>query len=870
VEISFDIEFLSFPETDGGRHGGVFYGAPTAWTNKAFQPTISWSDRKIDQGFHVYGNVDSNKAYGMTPGDNPDKSWKIIIKMDGTATFSTGPRQWMTGYTPKITGQYIGFWAASGNVIRIANYRAVELPLPGTDYVDHEDMPKTNKNYPGIELEVYSDTRRYGDGVARFFYSEVGGEDMQPKCVYLEGPNSLRTLHGSVYASEDLYAGRSLVMRDHRTRDTDGNEQAAADGARMYFIKDGMKRFDDDSLYLGGANFVALKSHIFARQAIRAGAEFQVAAKYGQKVASLWYDETAEEGASVKVKHGDFSTQDGSLGASNVQASEYLELQSSTGHTKGSAKFWYSQVGESEASSETLYLTNGDFVAATGSVLAAKDLGGQAVKIGSSGEFEEGEATVQYVKSGDDRFGSNTVHVMGSSFSIQKGSIKSAKSLNVGRSLFVSSAGDQSAELWYSRRSSQSTHHDRTLYLRSGDFATETGSIEAAQDVFAHRYLQVGTTTNRAQLWHSSKSAGDHEGNSLYLKEGDFHTDVGDIHSSDLVSKRYVSVRALNGFGEGKASLYYTASSERGEEAGSLYLKDGDFRVESGSVISANVKAGKSMKIGAKAGFGAGEAKLWYVEVPMGSTDLLPKTVYLDQGDFSTHGGSISAAHHMQGQAVRLSSRTHGTTPIELWYGKEGGELGALKQGEPHIVYLRSGDFKTEDGDLVAKKDIRIAQGSLSISSHPGYGETTQKKVTADLWYSHVGGATDAIPKETLHLKEGDFHVQAGNLLGRDVVARKKMKGVEVKVNSAKCGDCHFEKIYLTSTGQQRPSHALKNSLVLLDESTTRIDVGVALSELTARKQQLLEEQHTLRNQLKQAHKMVLELESRVQARRLL
>ena len=171
VEISFNVNFLKFPNEETGRNGGIFYGAPSAKSTRYGQPTVDWTDRKDDQGYRVYGNVDKNKAYGLSPGPNPNKHWKIIIDLSGKATFIAGPRTWLKDFTPKLSGDFVGFWVAAGNVMKITDWKVTALPLPGTD--GHEDKPKTNKFFPGIQLSV--DSREpYGSGVGRFFYSEGG------------------------------------------------------------------------------------------------------------------------------------------------------------------------------------------------------------------------------------------------------------------------------------------------------------------------------------------------------------------------------------------------------------------------------------------------------------------------------------------------------------------------------------------------------------------------------------------------------------------------------------------------------------------------------------------------------------------------
>jgi hypothetical protein len=469
-------------------------------------------------------------------------------------------------------------------------------------------------------------------------------------------------------------------------------------------------------------------------------------------------------------------------------------------------------------------------------------------------------------------FGANSVTIF-SGFGLTQGSLAASKDVSVGRSLFISQSGGPPAELWYSRRSGDSVHEDETLYLRKGNIATETGSIGSSKDVIANRYFTIGTQANHATLWHSAFDTGANQGPSLWLKSGDLATEEGDIASTDFETNGYFNVRASEGYGQGKAQLYFSATEKHGSKSGSLYLKKGDFRLEDGSIFSETLVAGESLKLGAAPTFGSGEAKLWYVDTPAGAAQLESNSLYLESGDLSTHNGDVIAAKNMGGQSIKVfGSHGHGRT-AELWFGRPGGDVGGLDSHAPaRVLYVRTGNFATENGDLVAKLDARIEKGSLRISAHPGYGASMEDSVHAQLWYSHLGQATT--PKETLHLAHGKFNVQRGSLRAhKDVVARNNLSGNKAEAGSAKCSECHFQKIYLkqsTSENKDAP-HALRDSLVLIDEGKTqRMDLGLALSELHARRDELSREQTQLKAAIARAHTLVVEMESRVQARRLL
>ena len=72
---------------------------------------------------------------------------------------------------------------------------------------------------------------------------------------------------------------------------------------------------------------------------------------------------------------------------------------------------------------------------------------------------------------------------------------------------------------------------------------------------------------------------------SLYLTSGDFRTQLGSIASAqDLEAGRAVKIKSLEGHGEGPAELVYSHTAREKFAAKTLYLKDGDFKTQKGSI----------------------------------------------------------------------------------------------------------------------------------------------------------------------------------------------------------------------------------------------------------------------------------------------
>jgi len=205
--------------------------------------------------------------------------------------------------------------------------------------------------------------------------------------------------------------------------------------------------------------------------------------------------------------------------------------------------------------------------------------------------------------------------------------------------------GSGKTSLWYCNNA-QNGYKYNSLYLKSGDFRTEKGSIVASKDVVATEKLKLssapGYGEGTAELWYSQTGRGDHRSNTLYLTHGDFRTQHGSIYAEkDLHVGRYLEVSAWPGHGSGTARLWHGKKEQAA--APSLYLKEGDFETQAGSIVSSkDIHAGRYLSIGALDGFGSGSARLWYSRTGKGS--ISPDTLHLESGDFKAQSGSISAA----------------------------------------------------------------------------------------------------------------------------------------------------------------------------------------------------------------------------------
>ena len=144
---------------------------------------------------------------------------------------------------------------------------------------------------------------------------------------------------------------------------------------------------------------------------------------------------------------------------------------------------------------------------------------------------------------------------------------------------------------------------------------------------------------------------------------------------SDGRRRRSLEILAENGFGEGVARLWYAATkgAERQSIVGhSVYVSEGnDFRTEDGSIYAGkDLVAGKALRIDAWPGFGDGSAEFWFAK--RARKTYKSNTLYLRSGDFTTQEGSISASDSLIAgkylEVLRKCRKTYVLLCLCFWY----------------------------------------------------------------------------------------------------------------------------------------------------------------------------------------------------------
>jgi len=913
VEIVFDVSFNPVPEGDNGRHGGIFYGARQNIDTRAGNPTVDWIESKTSQGYRVYGNKDTNKVKGMSPGPKPNTRWQILIHSDGRASFTAGPKTWLKDFSPQIQGPYIGFWCAAGNKVKFSNVSIRKV-----------DPPKIKaEKKPEAMGKVITASPGYGKGEAILFYSATGGSEgkVAPKAMYLKGsrrePRDFRTKSsqmggGDVAASESLVAGRFLKVQ--ATQGFGSGFGSYASSGRIFYIGEGRGSLQDDSLYVADGGFGTQIGSMAAKLDVIADKRLALKARtgFGTGQSTFAYVNAGKAkrvGNTMYLQSGNIATQDGSaVSSSDVTAAEYLVIKAKSRYGDGEARFWFSRVGKGAVESNTVYLKAANLHTQGGSIMSQADIKiGRHLKIGAMPLYGDGVAKMFYIGDGSGKYSSNTLYAT-NSFGSQTGSVVSKKNVATNRWLKIGAFpgfGSGSANLWYCHRAALSDSvqkglADTSLYLGRGDFSTQTGSIFAKVDVIAKNMLSVRPTGNsqidpnaQAQLWYSHRGRGRLEGESLYVKGGNFGTKQGSIvSSSNLIAAKYVEIGALEGYGakQDKIQLYYSAKLESGAALSTLYQKAGDFRLQQGSIHSKDLSAGRHISIQAKDEAGDESASLWYVDVPLGKQPFRGKSLYVkDKVDF--HSRNVYAAKHLIAKKRVLvhPMKGFGNGPAELWFGKSGGAAGALskKNVAPDTMYLRDGHFNTEAGGMKAALDVVTKEGQLKIAPRQDFRSGTKINDYGQLFY--VAASNGGLAKNSLFVKSGDFRTLQGSIASeQDIRAQQKdgtLKAKKAQVQSTmRCDKCNFGKIYImprpvvkSPSGRpgndkephthEQPLHNMPSeALVLLDEGPSpksrAIDVEAALRGLQKQHQQLSAEEAKLRTLLGLAKQQITSLET--------
>jgi len=704
-------------------------------------------------------------------------------------------------------------------------------------------------------IELFSENG-YGEGVARLWYAaQKGGDDKKVSghSLYVSEGVDFRTETGSIYAGKDLVAGKSLKINSWPGFGTGT--------AELWFAKRAQKTYKSNTLYLKKGDFATQEGSISASDSIRTGKYLEIGAYpgFGDKdtSAKLWYSAAAKSGMDYKsntvyMNKGNMATSNGDIVSSkDVVAARYLSIKALANHGTGTASFMYTQSAKAPYASKTVYLKQGNLATADGSIISQADVEvGAFLKIKSMKGYGTGSVSMWYAKNTLNGFGPNTVYLQSGNFETSQGNVIAGKNLVAGRSVLINAypgLGAGSAELKYSNVKN-ANFEANSLYLTSGDFRTQLGSIVAAKDVSAGRSLIIKSTeghgTGQAEIFYSHTAKNGFAKETLYLKNGDFTTKAGSIRAGNtLFASKYVEINAYPGFGEGSAKLWHCNKEVEGFKPNSLYLKNGDFRTEDGSVhAKKDVVAGRYVTINAMEGFGTGSTRLWYSAT--GKDQYRSKSLYLDHGDFRTEAGSIHAAKDLHaGRYLKIQAWPgHGTGYAALWHSKmEQRGFGA------DTLYLNKGHMQIQEGSVIAQQDLHVGR-YVKIGAKAGYGTGSTQ-----LWYS--GDGKDGVAAHSLMLDSGDLRAQDGDIVSsNDVVAKKKLLGASVETASAfvtgtvKAGHLFLGEAAQTPSGRR-----------LLGEG--KVEVGAVLTELAESNDALKSRNSALHADLKDVMARIASLE---------
>jgi hypothetical protein len=528
------------------------------------------------------------------------------------------------------------------------------------------------------------------------------------------------------------------------------------------------------SMYVDDAvDFRTQKGSIYSSKDLVAARYVRIGAwpGYGSGAAQLRFShgkessEDEEASNSLYLDNANFHVREGNIVSDqNIRAGKYLEIQAKTGYGEGVAQLWYSEVLKGDYKAETLYLKKGNFATETGDIIAAKDItAGEFLEINAFPKFGQGTAQFWYAGDGKDGFQSKSVYLKTGDFRTQHGDIYAKKDLHAGRYLVLESQAEfglGAAKLWYAKDTKNGLGPN-TVYLDEADFSVEDGSISSTKDISCGRFLTInaypGYGSGEAKLWYSQVGDNNYAPDSLYLKKGDIRTETGSIHAAkDIRANRFIAISALSGHGEGEAKLWYSASAKGEYAAQSLYLKEGDLRTEDGSVIAGkDVVAQRFLAIEAMSGYGTGQAQLWYSNAQKDGKEF--NSLYLKSGDFRTEKGSIVAAKDIVAtESLKFMAHPgYGTGETKLWYSQDGeGDYNSKS------LYLSTGDFRTEHGSIYAAKEVHAGR-YLEVSAWPGHGSGS-----AQLWHGRKNSHSSTITS-TLYLKEGSFMTQKGSIIAQ-------------------------------------------------------------------------------------------------------
>ncbi|UJR19801.1 hypothetical protein I4U23_022934 [Adineta vaga] len=125
--LEFDMEFLTVPNDEVGRHGGIYYGDHEFDRSMNNNVVIDWIDRYFDRGYRFYQtDAHSTIPHSVVPYKNePARHLKIIIKANGEQILVIEDGVWRRlncGRIHLLGKPCLGFWAWANNHLRISNF----------------------------------------------------------------------------------------------------------------------------------------------------------------------------------------------------------------------------------------------------------------------------------------------------------------------------------------------------------------------------------------------------------------------------------------------------------------------------------------------------------------------------------------------------------------------------------------------------------------------------------------------------------------------------------------------------------------------------------------------------------------------------
>jgi len=250
----------------------------------------------------------------------------------------------------------------------------------------------------------------------------------------------------------------------------------------------------------------------------------------------------------------------------------------------------------------------------------------------------------------------------------------------------------------------------------------------------------------------------------------------GDIVSPEtLGAGRFVEIEASPGYGldndgfAGSTRMFYINEGKGHLKANTVYLGEGNFQTEDGSVVAAeNIFAGRTIKIGARDGYGDtqddNDAEFWYAELGKESKSVLPDTLYLRSGNLGTRDGSFYSGQDVIASQYLVVQDENKEGEAKFFFSEK--KLDEKKE-EAVTVYLENGNIATASGSIMSAQDV-VVSNHLKIKAKQFYGEGS-----SNIFY--VTEAKGKFNADTLYV-DGSYGVLEGDIKSKkDMVATRTL-----------------------------------------------------------------------------------------------